>query len=155
MKPQVGDPAPEFAGQLALPDGTARPVDLKDFRGRRLALVFYPRDATPGCTTQACALRDGWSELEGKVDVIGVSIDPLKSHHRFIEKHSLPYPLLVDEERKLVQAFGVWVEKSMYGRTSMGTERTTFLIGTDGRIEAVLEKVKPKEHLQQLLAALA
>ncbi len=153
MKPEVGQPAPDFGGLLVYPDGAARKIHNSDFRGRRVALVFYPKDSTPGCTTQACDLRDGWADLKDRVEVIGVSIDSDKSHRKFIEKQALPYPLLVDEDRRVVEAYGVWVEKSMYGRKYMGTERTTFLIGSDGRIEAVLEKVKPKEHLALLLAA--
>ena len=154
-KPRPGQVAPEFSGTLVEPGGNCREVTLGDFRGKRVALVFYPKDATPGCTSQACALRDGWGDLQGRVEVIGVSVDSARSHSRFISKQSLPYPLLVDEDRAVVEAYGVWVEKKMYGRSFMGTERSTFLIGPDGKIEAVLEKVKPAEHLEGLLAVLA
>ena len=115
---------------------------------------FYPKDDTPGCTTQACALRDEWAEFSGKAVIFGVSPDSAKSHAKFIAKHSLPFPLLVDEEKKIVGDYGVWVEKSMYGKKYMGTERTTFVIGSDGKISAILRKVKPAEHSELLRAAL-
>lgn len=147
----VGDTMPDIA--LETPDGgTVRP---SDFRGRKLVVFFYPKDDTPGCTTQACSLRDGWEGIREKALVFGVSIDPVKSHNKFITKHSLPYPLIADEEKAIVRAYGVWVEKSMYGKTFMGTERSTFVIGPDGEIEAILEKVAPAEHLNLLAAALA
>jgi peroxiredoxin Q/BCP len=150
-----GDKAPAFTATAVGGDyGEGKTVSLKDLKGRKVVLYFYPKDDTPGCTTQACELRDAWPQLAKKAAVFGVSIDPAKSHAKFINKHALPFPLLVDEEQKLVQAYGVWVEKSMYGKTYMGTERTTFVIGVDGRIEAVLRKVKPAEHAAQLLALL-
>ncbi|MGB6221173.1 peroxiredoxin [Haloferula sp.] len=155
MKPKVGDMAPDFTAEVAGGEyGESSSISLSDLRGSRVVLVFYPKDQTPGCTTQACALRDGWGKLPGEVKVFGVSIDDLKSHRKFIEKQSLPYPLISDPDKEIVNRFGVWVEKSMYGKTYMGTERSTFLIGADGRIEAVLEKVAPKKHLEQLLDAL-
>ena len=145
-----GDTLPDIA--LTAPDGSAvRPAD---FAGRKLVLFFYPKDDTPGCTSQACALRDGWNDLSKKAAVFGVSIDSVKSHQKFIQKYSLPFPLLADEEKTLAGAYGVWVEKSMYGKTYLGTERSTFVIGPDGTLKAVLPKVKPAEHLEQLLAAL-
>ncbi|MGB1131231.1 MAG: thioredoxin-dependent thiol peroxidase [Haloferula sp.] len=152
MRPEPGDKAPDFTAAVVGADQES--VRLKDLRGHRVVLVFYPKDATPGCTTQACALRDGWSELQGKAEIFGVSVDDVKSHQRFIEKQSLPYPLLSDPDRKMVEAYGVWVEKSMYGRTFMGTERTTFVIDAEGKVEAVLAKVRPKEHFDKLLEAL-
>ncbi|MEY2598293.1 MAG: hypothetical protein RLZZ244_2191 [Verrucomicrobiota bacterium] len=153
---QVGDPAPSFQS-LAVGGayGNGTPVSLQDFAGKNVILYFYPKDDTPGCTTQACGLRDSWSQFEGKALVFGVSIDSPKSHTKFIEKYQLPFPLLSDENQEIVQAFQVWVEKSMYGKTYMGTERSTFLIGPDGRLRAIFRKVKPAEHVQLLLDALA
>lgn len=155
MKPEVGQTAPKFtapvAGEGYADDAT---LTLDDLRGERAVLVFYPKDDTPGCTKQACALRDNWDEVKAKARVFGVSIDPVKSHRRFIAKHGLPYPLIADEDHKIVEAYGVWVEKSMYGKKYMGTERSTFVIGADGKIAAVLEKVSPDEHLKRLLEAL-
>jgi peroxiredoxin Q/BCP len=127
-------------------------VKLSDFKGRTLILYFYPKDDTPGCTKQACALRDSWADLSSKATILGVSIDPIKSHEKFIRKHNLPFPILSDEDQKIVTSYGVWVEKSMYGKTYMGTERTTFIITPDQKIKAVLPKVKPEEHLAQILA---
>ncbi|BCX49542.1 peroxiredoxin (PRX)-like 2 family protein [Haloferula helveola] len=155
MRPQVGDPAPEFEASVVSADGGTGTVRLADLRGKRVVLVFYPKDATPGCTTQACGMRDGWQTLEDKAEIFGVSVDDENSHRKFIEKQLLPYPLIADTDHAIVEAYGVWVEKSMYGRTFMGTERTTFVIGADGRIEAVLAKVKPKEHLAKLAEILA
>lgn len=155
VKPKIGDMAPDFTAPVAGGEyGEGETVTLSELRGERVVLVFYPKDDTPGCTTQACALRDGWAELRGRARIFGVSVDPLKSHRKFIAKHSLPYPLIADEDQKIVNAYGVWVEKSMYGKTFMGTERTTFLIGPDGRIEAVLEKPVPGKHLELLEAVL-
>jgi peroxiredoxin Q/BCP len=119
-----------------------------------VVLYFYPKDDTPGCTTQACGIRDAWPEISDKAHVFGVSIDPVKSHEKFIQKFNLPFPLLSDPDQKIVQAYGVWVEKSMYGKTYMGTERSTFVIGTDGKITAVFRKVKPAEHVDLLLGVL-
>ena len=152
---QPGDSAPRFTATAVggrFGDGTT--VSLEDFRGRTVVLYFYPKDDTPGCTTQACGLRDEWQSFEGKAEIFGVSVDPAKSHQKFIDKHSLPFPLLVDEEKKIVEAYGVWVEKSMYGRKYWGTERSTFVIGPDGKIQAVLRKVKPAAHAVELLRAL-
>jgi peroxiredoxin Q/BCP len=121
-----------------------------------VVLYFYPKDDTPGCTTQACALRDEWDDFRKmKAEIFGVSIDPAKSHTKFIEKHALPFPLLSDEKKELVEAFGVWVEKSMYGKKYMGTERSTFVIGPEGKIRAIFRKVKPGEHNSVLRKELA
>jgi peroxiredoxin Q/BCP len=144
---KVGDSAPAFhATAVGGKYGAGQAVSLGDFAGRTVVLYFYPKDDTPGCTTQACALRDEWSRFAGKTEIFGVSIDPAKSHTKFIEKHSLPFPLLADEQRELVNAYGVWVEKSMYGKKYMGTERSTFVIGPNGKLQAIFRKVKPGEH---------
>ncbi len=151
----VGDAAPPF-DTMAVGGkyGEGAPVSLASLAGRTVVLYFYPKDDTPGCTTQACALRDSWTDFAGKAEVFGVSVDSAASHQKFIAKHALPFPLLVDTERAIVEAYGVWVEKSMYGKKYMGAERSTFVIGPDGRIAAILRKVKPDEHVAQLLAAL-
>ena len=152
---KTGDPAPDFrATAVGGAYGAGQEVSLGDFKGRTVVLYFYPKDDTPGCTAQACALRDGWSQFSGKAELFGVSVDPARSHLKFIEKHSLPFPLLSDESHHLVEAYGVWVEKSMYGKKYMGAERSTFVIGPDGKIRGILRKVKPEEHASQLLALL-
>jgi thioredoxin-dependent peroxiredoxin len=154
-KPALKSLAPDFTapvvgGGYAVGDS----VTLSELRGKPVVLYFYPKDDTPGCTKQACALRDGWATISKRAHVFGVSIDPVKSHEKFIKKHQLPFPLLADEKNVLVNAYGVWVEKSMYGKTYMGTERSTFVIDKDGKIAAILEKVKPDEHLDLVLEVL-
>jgi thioredoxin-dependent peroxiredoxin len=153
---KVGDPAPAFC-ELAVGGkyGVGREVSLADFRGSPLVLYFYPKDDTPGCTTQACGLRDAWSELAGQAQIFGVSVDSSDSHEKFISKYQLPFPLLSDPGREIVTAYGVWVEKSMYGKKYMGVERTTFVIDRNGGISAILRKVKPGEHVALLKRALA
>lgn len=154
-QPQPGSPAPAFTAPLAGGSYQAGDrVSLADLKGQTVVLYFYPKDDTPGCTKQACSLRDGWNQIAGKARIFGVSIDSIKSHEKFIKKHDLPFPILSDEDHALVDAYGVWVEKSLYGKKYMGTERTTFVIGADGRIKAVFPKVKPDEHLEQVLAVL-
>jgi peroxiredoxin Q/BCP len=151
----VGDPAPDFsATAVGGKYGSGQVVRLKDFQGSIVVLYFYPKDDTPGCTAQACGLRDEWSEFVGKAEIFGVSIDPVASHEKFIAKYHLPFPLLSDPEKKIVNVYGVWVEKSMYGKKYMGTERTTVVIDGRGRIKEILRKVKPAEHVGQLRAAL-
>lgn len=152
---QPGDPAPDFS-VLAVGGayGDGKRVSLADFRGQTVVLYFYPKDDTPGCTTQACGLRDSWKRFAGKATVFGVSIDSARSHTKFIARHDLPFPLLVDEDKAMVSAYEVWVEKSMYGKTYMGTERSTFIIGPDGKMKAILRKVKPAEHVELVLAEL-
>ncbi|MDT8341024.1 MAG: thioredoxin-dependent thiol peroxidase [Longimicrobiales bacterium] len=143
----VGDPAPDFS----LEDDTGRTVRLADFRGGKVVLYFYPKDDTSGCTAQACDLRDSLAEFTAAgVVVLGVSPDSRRSHEKFKSKHDLNFPLLVDDEHAAARSYGVWVEKSMYGRTFMGIERSTFIIDGDGRLEAVWRKVKPREHLDRL-----
>jgi peroxiredoxin Q/BCP len=146
-----GDQAPDFE----LPDQDGRAVKLSDFRGRRVVLYFYPKADTPGCTTQACGVRDHQADYEAAgAAVLGVSPDPVAKVKRFDEKYALDFPLLADEDHAVAEAYGVWAQKSMYGRTYFGNERTTFIIGDDGRVSDVLRKVKPGEHDDQVLAAL-
>jgi peroxiredoxin Q/BCP len=152
---KVGDPAPDFrATAVGGKYGSGREVSLGDFRGASVVLYFYPKDDTPGCTTQACAMRDSWTELEARGEIFGVSVDSAKSHEKFIAKHQLPFPLLADVDHKMVEAYGVWVEKSMYGKKYMGAERSTFVIDGDGRLAKIFRKVKPEEHVDLLLNAL-
>lgn len=153
--PTIGKSAPLFKAPVV---GTGYEpgavLDLKSLQGETVVLYFYPKDNTPGCTKQACALRDGWAELAQKARVFGVSIDSASSHSKFIKKFDLPFPLLVDEDHAIAEAYGVWVEKSMYGKTYLGTERSTFIIAPDGMLKAVLPKVKPEQHLEQVLGSL-
>ena len=147
----AGDPAPPF--ELTADDGST--VSNGSLSGSRYVLYFYPKDDTPVCTTQACGLRDSWSRVaETGVEVFGVSPDTVKSHVKFREKYGLPYRLLADDGHRLAEAFGVWIPKSFRGRDYFGNERTTFVIGPDGRIEAVLAQVKADAHVEQLLEAL-
>jgi peroxiredoxin Q/BCP len=150
----LGDSAPPFEAAAVGGAHDGRTVSLSGLRGRTVVLYFYPKDDTPGCTAQACGLRDAWPAVAGQAEVFGVSIDSVNSHAKFIEKHALPFPLLSDPEKRMVNAYGVWVQKSMYGRKYMGTERTTFVIGPDGRIRAVFRKVKPGEHAALVLGAI-
>ncbi len=147
---KVGDPAPEFSA----PTQTGDTVTLASLRGKPVVLYFYPKDDTPGCTTEACSFRDAWAAVkQAGVAVLGVSTDPVKSHARFAEKFKLPFPLLADEDRKIVTAYGVWGEKVFMGRKYQGTHRVTFLIAGDGRIAAIWPKVKPEGHADEVLAA--
>ena len=149
---QAGDKAPAFT----LPDQHGNPVSLADLRGKDVVLYFYPKADTPGCTTQACGVRDHRADYEkaGAV-VLGISPDPVKRIAKFDDKYGLGFPLLADEDHAVAEAYGVWVEKNMYGRKYMGNERTTFVIGPDGVIKEVLRKVKPAEHDALVLGALA
>ena len=143
-----GQPAPDFSAF----DQNGNPITLQSLRGKKVALYFYPKDDTPGCTAQACNLRDHQAELSAKnIQVIGVSTDGAAAHQKFATKYDLPFPLLVDEEKTIVQAYGVWQEKKNYGKTYMGTVRTTFLIDENGVIERIIKKVDTKEHAAQLL----
>jgi peroxiredoxin Q/BCP len=153
---KIGDPAPDFkATAVGGIYGGGQTVKLSDFAGSPLVLYFYPKDGTPGCTAQACELRDSWRELQSKAELFGVSVDTTESHQKFIKEHGLPFPLLSDPNREIVEAYHVWVEKSMYGKKYMGTERTTYVIGPDQKIKAILRKVKTIGHVEQLLQALA
>jgi peroxiredoxin Q/BCP len=148
----AGEPAPRF--EMAADDGSL--VSGDSLAGQRYVLYFYPKDDTPGCTKQACGLRDSWSRVaETGVPVFGVSPDSVKSHEKFRDKYALPYRLLSDTGHAVAEAFGVWVQKKFAGREYMGVERSTFVIGPDGVIESVLPQVKPDEHVDQLLEALA
>lgn len=144
--------APDFSA----PDETGALRKLSEFRGRPVVLYFYPKDGTPGCTAQACALADDWSRVAGTgVTLFGVSPDSVRSHARFRAKYRLPYRLLSDEGHHVADAFGVWIAKKFMGREYLGNERSTFVIGPDGRIEHVLAAVKPDAHLGQLMDVLA
>lgn len=145
---EAGKAAPDFS--LQADDGST--VDLASLRGTTVALYFYPKDDTTGCTAEACEFRDMKADYDAAgVRVIGVSPDPLKSHVRFRDKYDLPFTLLSDPDHEAAEAYGVWVEKSMYGRTYMGVERSTFVIGPDGTIRQALYKVKPKGHAASVL----
>lgn len=151
LRLKEGDPAPAFT---ALTHGGGQ-VSLADLQGRFVVLFFYPKDLTPGCTVEACAFRDEFAAFMARgAVVLGVSVDSVKSHDRFVEKHQLPFTLVSDEDRKIVQAYGVWGEKRFMGRKFMGTNRVTFLIGPDGRIRKIWPKVTPKTHAAEVLAAL-
>ena len=148
---KANDVAPEFT----LPDQNGSAVSLSEFRGRKVVLYFYPRDDTSGCTTQACELRDSVETFDARgAEILGVSPDPVASHRRFADKYDLPFTLLADVDHEVAEAYGVWKEKSLYGRTHWGNERTTFVIDEHGRIAKVLPKVKPAEHVDQVLASL-
>jgi len=152
---KAGDPAPEFKTQaVGGKYDTGQTVSLADFRGSPVVLYFYPKDDTPGCTVQACGLRDAWGELSAQAHIFGVSVDSAASHEKFIKKYQLPFPLLSDVDKKIVDSYGVWVEKSMYGKKYMGAERSTFVIDAAGRISAIFRKVKPEEHVTILREAL-
>jgi peroxiredoxin Q/BCP len=146
--PAAGDEAPDFT----LPDQDGKPVTLSALRGRRVALYFYPKDDTPGCTTQACDLRDSEAALQARpIVVLGVSPDSVASHRRFADKYELPFQLLADEGHAVAEAYGVWKRKSFLGKKYWGVERTTFLIGEDGRIKDVMRKVKAGTHAADVL----
>ena len=148
---ETGGKAPDFS----LADQAGRTVRLKDFKGKTVVLYFYPKDDTPGCTKEACDFRDAETAIKkaGAV-VLGVSTDPVKAHDKFVEKFKLPFTLLADVDKKIVEAYGVWGEKTFMGRKYQGTHRVTFLIGPDGRIKKIWPKVKPEEHAAEVLAAL-
>jgi peroxiredoxin Q/BCP len=145
---EVGKKAPDFT----LRDHDGKRVGLADFRGRKVVLYFYPKDDTSGCTTQACSLRDRIAEFDARgAVVLGVSPDSPASHTKFREKYGLNFTLLADEDHAVAGKYGVWQEKSMYGRTYWGVARTTFLIDGEGRVAQILEKVKPASHTDQVL----
>jgi thioredoxin-dependent peroxiredoxin len=148
----VGDKAPRFSTV----DQDGRDVSLADFKGRKVVLYFYPKDDTPGCTKEACSFRDAWARFrKRRVAVLGVSVDDEKSHKKFAEKFSLPVTLLADPDKTIVRDYGVWGQKSMYGRKYMGTHRVTYLIDEKGTIAAVWPKVKPEGHAEETLEKIA
>ena len=145
---KAGDKAPNFT----LTDKDGKTVSLSDFLGKKIVLYFYPKDNTPGCTRQACAFAGLYREFENKgVQVIGISKDSVASHQKFAEKYNLPFVLLSDPERKAIEAYGVWQEKKMCGKVSMGVVRTTFIIDEEGKISKVMDKVKPDTNAQEIL----
>ena len=151
LKLEVGDAAPTFTVATS---GSGK-ISLADYLGKNVILYFYPRDDTPGCTKEACAFRDGFADFKKKGAVIfGVSPDSVKSHDKFVEKFKLPFTLLADEDKKIVEAYGVWGEKSFMGKKYLGVFRVTFLIGPDGKIKKIWPTVKPEEHAAEVLAAL-
>lgn len=151
MKLKVGDKAPEINGV----DENGKAVSLGDYEGKKLILYFYPKDLTPGCTTESCNFRDHYQDLIDKgFDVLGVSADDEKKHQKFIEKHELPFRLLADTEKKVIEAYGVWGPKKFMGREYEGIHRTTFVIDENKSIQLIIEKVKTKESTQQILAEL-
>ncbi len=148
---KTGDKAPAFS----LLDDSGKKVSLKDFKGKTVVLYFYPKDLTPGCTVEACDFRDAQAQIKKKKAVVlGVSRDSVSLHGKFRDKHELNFPLLADEDGKVCEAYGVWQEKSMYGKKYMGIARTTFVIGPTGKIEKVFEKVKVKGHIDEVLESL-
>jgi len=148
MKVNVGDKAPDFNST----DQDGKKVRLSDFKGKKVVLYFYPKDNTPGCTAEACNLRDNYNQFTSRgYEILGVSSDSEKSHQKFIEKYDLPFRLLADTDKRIHESYGTWVEKSMYGRKYMGTARVTFVIDENGVIEKVIEKVKTKDHAVQIL----
>jgi peroxiredoxin Q/BCP len=148
---KVGQKAPDFT----VLNDKGEKVTLSDFKGKKVVLYFYPKDDTPGCTKEACAFRDGISGLKARgATVLGVSVDSVESHRKFRDKFDLNFPLLADTDKKLVEAYGTWKEKSMYGKKYMGVERTTFIIDEQGKISHIFPKVKVDEHYGEVLAAL-
>jgi thioredoxin-dependent peroxiredoxin len=145
---KAGDKAPDFTAK----DQNGKEVSLSNFKGKTVILYFYPKDDTPGCTAEACDFRDNYQSLIGKgFEVIGVSTDDEKSHKKFETKYSLPFPLIADEDKSIVEAYGVWAEKNMYGKKYMGTVRTTFIIDADGVISNIINKVDTTNSSQQVL----
>jgi len=150
-KLKEGDKAPDFA----VPDANGNTVRLKDLRGKKVVLYFYPKDDTPGCTKEACAFRDSFSKFKRRgIEVLGVSLDSEKSHQKFAQKYDLPFGLLADTDKKVSEAYGTYGEKKFMGRKYMGTHRVTFLIGPDGNIRKIWPAVKPEAHAKDILQAL-
>jgi len=151
LKLKEGDKAPNFTADT----NSGGRISLSDFAGKNVILYFYPKDDTPGCTKEACAFRDGYADFKKRgAVVLGVSSDAVKSHDKFVKKFNLPFTLVADVDKKIVESYGVWGEKVFMGRKYMGTHRVTFLIGPDGRIKKIWPKVKPEEHATEVLAAL-
>ena len=145
---KAGDQAPDFEAT----DHNGNRIHLGSLKGQKVVLFFYPKDNTSGCTAEACSLRDNYTELINRgLNIIGISPDGKKSHQNFSAKFSLPFPLIPDQEKKILQDYGVWGEKKMYGKSYMGVHRTTFIIGENGEIEKIIEKVRTKDHAQQIM----
>ena len=145
---KIGDKAPDFTGT----DQNGKAINLSDFKGKKLAIYFYPKDNTPGCTVQACNIRDNYSSLlNNGIQVIGVSADSGSSHQKFVDKFNLPFPLIADEDKKVIEAFGVWGPKKFMGKEYDGIHRTTFLIDESQTILGIIEKPKTKEHAEEIL----
>jgi thioredoxin-dependent peroxiredoxin len=149
---EAGQPAPTFT----LPDQDGNEVSLEDLRGRPVVVYFYPKDDTPGCTTQACGIRDQWSEFEAAgAAVLGISPDTVESHARFAGKHDLPHTLLADPDKQVLETYGAWGEKVLYGKPTVGVIRSTFLVDADGNVAKVWKRVQTKTHADQVLQAIA
>ena len=147
----VGKKAPAFS----LKNGAGKTVKLSDFKGRKVVIYFYPKDLTPGCTTEACAFRDDYAELQARgVEVLGVSADDVASHLKFSEKYNLPFQLLSDPDHTMIEKYGAWGEKSMYGKKYWGVVRMTYIINEEGLVSHVFPKVKPDGHSREIMAAL-
>ncbi len=147
----IGDQAPGFTGT----DQNGNQISLKDFKGNKIILYFYPKANTPGCTAESCNLRDNYDDLTGKgFKIIGVSADSVEKQKKFADKYDLPFPLIADEEREILKAYGAWGMKKLYGREYEGILRTTYVIDENGRIEKVFKKVKTKDHASQILEAM-
>ncbi len=145
---KVGDKVPEWVGT----DENGKELSSSNYKGKKTAIYFYPKDNTPGCTTQACNIKDHWGELEKKgIEVIGVSADSEKSHQKFIAKFDLPFTLIADEEKKMINLFGVWGEKKFMGKVYDGIHRTTFVIDETGIIKGIIEKPKTKAHAEEIM----
>jgi len=150
--PTVGELVPDFT----LQDQDGKTHTLSQYQGKKVVLYFYPKDMTPGCTVQAEGMRDSMNDLESKgIVVLGVSVDDVKSHKKFVEKHNLNFPLLADTDKKVVEEYGVWKEKSMFGKKYMGIQRDTFLIDEDGKLIQHFKKVNPLKHAEQVLEVLS
>ncbi len=149
--PTIGEKAPDFS----LPDHSGKTISLKDFKGKKMVLYFYPKDNTSGCMAEACSFRDNLSSIRRKgTEVLGISADSIESHEKFRTKHQLQFSLLSDEEKKVISAYGVWKQKSMYGKKYWGIERTTFIINEKGIITHIYQKVKVNGHVEEVLEAL-
>ncbi len=147
---KIGDMSPQFEGK----DQDGNIIQLSSYLGKKTVLFFYPKDSTPGCTTEACNLRDNYLRLQSKgFEIIGISVDSQKSHQKFIDKNKLPYPLISDTEKEIVTKFGVWGEKKFMGRTYLGTKRVTFVLDENGIIERIFDKVDTKKHAEQILTS--
>jgi len=148
MKVKIGNPAPQFESK----DQDGKTVKLSDYKGKKVVLYFYPKDDTPGCTAEACNLRDNYQRfIDQGYEILGISSDDEKSHRKFIDKYDLPFRLIADTDKTIHEKYGTWIEKSMYGRKYMGTARTTFVIDENGSISDIIEKVNTKQHTDQIL----